>query len=303
MAITLFTYASLSVILAPKSIDDTGGPLYYRGIGFMAEPENSLDVVIYGNSDVYSGFIPAVLYKQYGYTSYASGRPSQEMKNILPLLQETLEEQNPKLVILESDCFFSNNTSKIDTTNIMFAPFVYHSRWKELSKKDFITLPKRTVSRDIHKGYIPSKAIFDSTEHANYMSDEKQPAMEISKKNKEYIKDFINLCNSKSIPVLILTLPTPSSWNSAKHNCVNELADSLNISYIDMNFSYEDHNIDLSRDFRDSGDHMNIYGAEKATNYIGDYISQNYKMINNTKQSANEKKHWNKVVAAIEKAL
>ncbi len=289
-------YLYIGMVVTPKNIKDSGGQLYYRGMGFLAEPENSLDVIVYGNSDVYSGFSPAVLFDKFGYTAYGSGRPKQTMTNVNKLLQQTLKKQQPKLAILETDCFYSKSDIQLDASNILFAPFVYHSRWKELKTRDFHDFPSRKEMVDLNKGHIPSKIVYEAKYKTDYMGNPKAKPKEIPKENEKQIRSFIEKCKEENIPLLMVELPSPSSWNYAKHNAVKELAKEHGVEFIDMNIPTEEFCVDLKTDFRDNGNHLNTLGAAKSTEYIGQYIKENYSHCIKDKRGNKNYEAWEDVV-------
>lgn len=296
IALSFGVYMYICMVVTPKDIQDSGGQLYYRGMGFLAEPKNTLDVMVYGNSDVYSGFSPAVLFEKYGITSYASGRPRQTMDNITPLLNQTLKTQKPKLAILETDCFYSKSNLQPDSSNILLSPFIYHSRWKEIKARDFHNLPNRKESIDINKGFIPSNIVFDTKHNANYMGNPDSVPKPLPEENGKHIRSFIEKCKKENIQVLLLELPSPSSWNYAKHNAVKEIAKQYDVEFIDMNVPKDNYNVDLKTDFRDNGNHMNIHGAKKSTEYIGEYITENSSYAIEDKRNDKKYKKWHKVV-------
>ena len=295
IVISIILYLYMCMVVTPKTINDKGGQLYYRGMGFIAEPANSLDVMIFGNSDVYSGFSPAVLFENYGITSYASGRPSETMKNINPILKESLKNQKPDLVILEADCFYSKNSLSPDPANVLLSPFIYHSRWKEINKKDFYSLPSRKNSSDINKGFIPSTKVYNASEKKGYMGSSDAMPRSLSKDNMSEVEEFITTCKNNDIPVMLLALPSPSSWNYGKHNAVKLISEEHDIEFLDMNVPGKEFKTDLKSDFRDNGNHMNVTGAEKSTDYIGKYISSNNLYSFSDKRNNRKFSKWNNV--------
>lgn len=276
LALTVGTYLYLCMIVTPKDINDSGGTLYYNGMGCLAEPDNSLDTIIFGNSDVYSGFSPAVLLEEYGYHSYASGRARQNVENINDLLKKTLKTQSPGLVILETDCFFEERAGFSSDFNVLAAPFIYHSRWKEIQLRDFYHRPSRKNSIDVNKGYISSNLVFNTDLPEDYMGDPTATATEIPQKNAAAIEDIIKTCKRNNIEVLFVGIPSPCSWDYSKHNAVQELAQKHKIPFVDMNVQWDAYGIDFKTDFRDNGNHLNSYGATKVSKYIGAYIKENY---------------------------
>ncbi len=289
-------YMYIGMVVTPKNIEDSGGQLYYSGMGFLAEPENTLDVMVYGNSDVYSGFSPAVLFEKYGITAYSSGRPRQTINNINRLLGQTLKKQQPKLAILETDCFYSKSTVEMDSTNILFAPFIYHSRWKEIKTRDFHDFPSRKEDVDLNKGYIPSKVVYKTKYEKDYMGNPKSDPKPFPKENEKHIRSFIEKCKKENIEILLLELPSPSSWSYAKHNAVKELAKQYDVKFVDMNIPRDDFKVELKSDFRDNGNHMNTYGAARSTEFIGQYIQDNYSHIITNKKGDKKYEAWNNVV-------
>ena len=295
LLVTVTIYIYICLIVSPKSIYDSGGSNYYQGMGFLAEPENSIEVMMFGNSDVYAGFIPAKLFDKYGYTSYASGTSLQTIGEINHLLRKTLKSQTPKVVVLEVDCLYEKSYKGINDTNILLAPFTFHVRWKELKLSDFYTIPDRTKKYDISKGYVYSNKIY-KFENKNYMGNNDSKPLPTPKRNLRQLKYFIETCRENNIEIVFLELPSSSSWNYAKHNFIKNLSKKKNIPFIDLNVKNNNYNIDFSKDFRDNGNHMNVNGAEKATLYIGKFLHKNYSIFLSNKHNHIEYKHWKDVV-------
>ncbi len=274
--VSLGIFLYLGMIVTPKDINDSGGSLYYNGMGFLAEPENSLDIIVYGNSDVYSGFRPDILLDKFGYSAYASGRMLQNMKNVNDLLDKTLKCQTPKLIVLETDCFFEERSQNVSDFN-MFAPtFIYHSRWKELQPRDFFQRPSRKNNVDVNKGFVGSDRVGNTDYPEDYMGDPDTEAAPISAHNAKEIAEFLETARKHGIPVLMVELPSPHSWTYANHNAVRDLAQQYDVPFIDLNLQREAYSMNLKTDFRDNGNHLNNSGAAKVTEYIGTYISENY---------------------------
>lgn len=70
---------------------------------FLPEPENTVQIACVGNSDLYSGFVPPVLWGNQGYsaTVYASAR--QSLTKSYALLERVFATQSPELVVLETE--------------------------------------------------------------------------------------------------------------------------------------------------------------------------------------------------------
>lgn len=294
LSLSLYTY--ICVIFTPKSINDLGGKNYYGGMGFLAEPENSLDVIMYGNSDVYSGFIPALMYEKYGFSSYASGVQLQSIKKINHLLKATLKKQKPKIVILEVDCLYDKDSCLINNNNLFLASVMYHTRWKELKLRDFYTLPNRKNKYDITKGYEHSNYVYKFNP-GKYMGHSTDKPAAIPAKNIKQLKFFLNTCSKKNIKVIFLELPSSVSWTYAKHNYISKIASENDIAFIDLNIPNSNYQADFQNDFRDNGNHLNVYGAKKTTTFIGDFIEKKYKNIIIEAKKATVLDYWRDVVS------
>ena len=74
----------------------------YRG-----EPRDSIDTVFIGNSDIYRAISPVDLFHQTGITSAIAGRPNKQLSEVPGDIRAILRYQNPKTIVLETDCMFS----------------------------------------------------------------------------------------------------------------------------------------------------------------------------------------------------
>ena len=74
----------------------------YRG-----EPRDSIDTVFIGNSDIYRAISPVDLFHQTGITSAIAVRPNKQLSEVPGDIRDILRYQNPKTIVLETDCMFS----------------------------------------------------------------------------------------------------------------------------------------------------------------------------------------------------
>lgn len=291
--VLLVVYIYLTFVFIPKSFGDPGGQKYYRGKGYMGEPTNSLEILAFGNSDLYCGFTPLYLYDQYGYTSYSCGVSKQNTRGVYNLLSDSLKYQQPKLIILETDCFYSRNRKENSKFNnfLMKSTFIFrnHSRWKNLKLKDFVKLPNYN-ERDFQKGYVFRNVDSDFIvkPYMGHIDDEQR---EFSEFNLKYINKIINICNENNLQILLVELPSATSWNYAKHNKVENFAKEKNIPFIDMNINTEEIGIIWDDHFSDQGNHLNCYGAKIATKYLGEYLNKNYNLTDQRNNPNYDK--WN----------
>lgn len=305
-----------SKIFIPKWLDNKDNMHTWISKGFYEEEKNSLDLLFIGNSDVYRGISPIVLWDDYGIASYAYTSAGQRVWTAYYMLKEALLYQKPKVVVFGVDAVFSdndsskanyhkafdnmkNNSVKFEAINDVvynftleekisfYLPIIkYHSRYNELSKNDF-----KYAFYNYHfayKGLDMTTKIKPYKNGYDYM--DKVEEIKISDKVKKYLDGIVKLCNDNNIELVFTELPSADSWNLSKSEAINNYAKENNIKFIDLNKEKID-GFDWMNDTSDGGDHLNVFGAEKVTKYLGEYLTSNYQFINH-KNEANYKQ-WN----------
>lgn len=296
--VSLLIYTYVCIILAPKTLKDIGGKSYYAGQGFMAEPQNnSIDVMVFGNSDAYSAVKPIDIYNKYGYTSFVSGAPWQSMDVINTLLNKSIKKHSPKLVILEVDCLFEiKGTKTLNKIALLGSTYLYHSRWKELKSKDFYTYPSKKNKYDYNKGYVYSNKVVSVNPHKCKKSKKKKVSSKSKKSakiNRSQFNKFLDICKKNDIKVFLIYVPSPHSWNIKRHKAIQNLADEKNLKFIDFNILSENYQVDYNTDFRDRGDHLNCIGATRLTKYLGNYLNDNFSKLLKDRRKEKRLSYWN----------
>lgn len=288
--------ATASYMLAPKDNTAEGGMNNPNANGFFSEPENSIDIAVIGNSDAYSGFSPMELWNGYGYTSYVSAEGHQTVAQSYSMLKKILSCQKPKLVILETDEFFTKSKLVQNAMNIIntslgssFSVFQYHDRWKRVKADELLKKPEYTAHCGT-KGQMLSNDVRGYT-GGEYMVKTKARA-KLPLATKTALDAFVKLCRTNDIELLFLELPSQSSWSYKKHNAVKAYADKQGIPFLDLNIDRDRFDFDWKTDTRDRGNHLNSRGARKTTLFIGEYLSENYKLTDYRKNR--DYKQWHK---------
>lgn len=314
-------YLLLSIvtrIFVPKWIKPEDNRMSYIIKEFYEEPNGSIDVIFMGNSDVYRGISPITLWDEYGIASYNFVSSGQRMWTAYYLMEESLKYQKTKLIVLnmdsvfnESECSesnyrkvfdnlkFSKNKIKAITDKTFgfskkeiltyFLPILrFHSRWSELNDDDFKCAFK--TKKYGLKGMDLSTDIKPFNNGENYMNEEK-PEKEIGPKCSEYMDKMIKLCKENNIELLLIELPSAESWSYYLSNKTQEFADKYGLEFIDMNLNYKEFGFDWQTDTSDEGDHLNVYGAEKVSKYLGKIIQEKYNIKN--RKDEKEYEDWN----------
>lgn len=261
----------------PKNNTEKYGMEDQRANGILAEPEQSIDVLFVGDSVSYCSVIPVQIWRDYGITSYMCGTSQQQLYYTKEFLHKTFETQSPKVVMLEGIPIFSNFMYKENFRNMVeraLPVFRYHDRWKEAAKMpEFESGFKVEYNNlEVTKGYYYSSVIevVDAAEHIKDTSE----VAGILDDNKRTLLDIIELCEKNGAELILYSAPNALTWNPAIHNALVTLAEELELTYFDMNYMQEDVPIDWTKDTFDGGDHVNYYGAQKVTAYLGKYLSE-----------------------------
>lgn len=262
----------VSQLLRPKNNSSSDGIHDPAANGILGEPENTIDLLILGDSESYSAFIPMQLWQQRGYTAYCCGTPGQELYYSEEFLHKAFQTQSPKVVILEPSAIFrgfSYGSALLSEAGKFFPVFTYHNRWKTLKTSD-LTLTVDYNHIDSAKGYqyINGTAPADT---GSYMQASDQLAP-ISRRNRAYVERIKAYCDENGAQLLLVSTPSTVNWNMARHNSTQALADRLGVPFLDMNMTPEQVGIDWSTDTHDHGDHLNYFGAKKVTTALGDYL-------------------------------
>lgn len=322
--LTLVSIYLLDRLFIPKWLTNNDNSHSYITRGFYAEKENSLDIIFMGNSDTYRGISPIILWEKYNITAYNYVSSGQRMWTGYYMFEEALKTQKPKVIFFNVDGLFSDNQSsmanyqkvfdnmkfsknKLNAINdpafdfssgnkvaLIFPIISYHSRYNELTKDDF----KYALS-DYHNAYKGLDMITTSIAYNDnyiYNSEERTP---INPKVLKYLDKMVRRCKEENIILEFFWIPSPDSWTREKTNTISDYAEQHQIPYNDLNINYEEFGLNFKTDSSDGGDHLNVYGAEKVANYIGEYINNKY---NFNKHSEDVINTWNKDLEIYYKA-
>lgn len=305
----------LGPIFTPKwyNYENYGGTTR-RIKGMYSEPKNTIDIVMLGNSDLYAAVSNMKLWDDKGITSYHIGTPMQTTWISYYILKEFYKRQNPKLAIIDMDYIFEAddeykgyinesidfiklNKNKIEMINdsvfnnslsekiqLMFPITRFHSRWNEINLKEVVEA--YGMNNSMFKGFEFYKKMENyNTENQNV--DNQQLYEAIPNNGEKYLNMILDICNDNNTEVLLIYVPTKNSWNKNKSEICAQYAQKHSLTFIDLNLS----EINWEKYYRDTGWHLNIYGAEIVTEKLEKELEK-YNLTNHK----NEKEYetWNK---------
>lgn len=267
------------------------------------------DVLFVGDCEVYENFSPITLWENYGIPSAIRGSPQQMIWQSYYLLEDALRYETPKAVVfnvlsmkydtpksagpasrreaynrmtLDSMGWSSSKVSAIRASmtaeekernalwSYVFPLLRYHERWSELGKEDIQYLfGKEPIS---HNGYLMQAGIKPvEGEHV-------EPPLAdytLGENSWYYLDKMESLCREKGIQLILIKAPTlyPIWWDQWDEQ-VKAYAKEKGLMYLNFLECQEEVGIDWNRDTYDTGLHLNVYGAEKLTDYFGQILSR-----------------------------
>ena len=223
-------------------------------IQIQQEPENSIDLLILGDSLSYTALSPMQMWRDYGITSFIGGQSGQKIHETYYMLKTALETQSPKLVVIETDVLLHSRTGlgrireKIEEKLSFYFPvFRYHNIWKPL-------LMGTEYAEESYKGFMLRDTI-QAYKKGEYMK-ETADKVTLSPVVTEYMDKIINLCSENDIQILLVSTPSPVNYNFKKYNALKEYAKENNLKYLDMNLKVKKLGINWESDTLDKGDHF-----------------------------------------------
>lgn len=300
LIITIFVLLKIGEILVPEWNDEWGNTSIVKN--FYALDKNSIDVLAVGSSHVIKGFSALELFRNYGISAYGLGTEQQSLMNSLAWIKESLKTQNEKIVLLEAHMFFEEtpepqnrkgmdnmklSLNKIECAyydsiqrnsfenfvSLLFPITRYHSRWSEVLNE----CGKTTEVYPNYRGYSFSNEICGNKEYKTLDENIKEEEQFFWEYEKILVKT-INYCKKNNVELILYKGPD-MDWDMKRHNAVKRVADENGITFLDFNLKElsEEINFDYANDC-EFLNHTNIFGAEKVSNYLGKYISENYQI-------------------------
>lgn len=329
LAIVLSAVSFLQYFLCiPLSTDLT------RVIQFGKEPENSIDVLILGSSQSYSGFSSAYAYGKFGYTSYPLVIAGSSCTSWKPAVKKALWTQKPKLIVVDTfgggydaetvrsrkyPLYMLTNYTPLSVERMKTAyemsvrsdesdalsyafPFIrYHTK----VPSNLMSIRER-MAIDSY-GPSPLKGIETITDAENFgQLDEEcfsSDKIALDKNTEEILIDFIDYCSDKDIPILFVKYPSVMRYTkdfdaNERMNSVLELAESKGCATLDLEKEFYEIGLDENTDYYNRS-HPNVRGQRKITEYLGSFI-QDEMGIGPSELDASLSADWDKAAAYYE---
>lgn len=313
LGIGLLLFVAVSYLLRPAEVD------FYRSdmTGFYGEKDNSLDVVVFGSSAANRYLNNPVLWEETNLTSYDLTTAGQSCFLLEQFIDEVEKTQSPQLYVIETRRFirsknkeansekfgfvidnmkYSVNRIKMinhmvdswsERVNYYFDIIAYHDSWENFSYENL-----RYISNDYDnptKGWenIPN---IKKTSAPKMVSQDSKPKA-IADESEEALRSLLKKCKEENIPVLFVATPYKIGKSDQRKNLyIKQIIEEAGFHFLDCNQYIDEIGLDFSVDFYNPN-HVNMWGSDKVTRFIGNYIQDNYQLSTEHEEDVTE--DWN----------
>ena len=307
-----FTITVAALLLASTVALRRKDSIYKYADFFEVAKKDQVDVLFLGSSHMINAVNPTVLYNKYGYTSYNMGGHGSLLQATYWELMEALQYTTPEWVVvdaymLEKDYRYLDdrdanpdesevNTSieqlhlnmdvwplnklKVEAMNdlvqdkdlkreFLFDFIVYHNRWEYITEDDF----KSIVGSESRNELFGAEMRYDvETAPVVYPRPEEGEIFADETVGMTYLTKIIEECQDREIGVLVTFDPfNPEPKDVIAANTAGAICSAYDVPYLNM---LDADVIDIYSDLNDRG-HLNVTGATKVTNIIGQWLKDN----------------------------
>ncbi len=307
----------MQLLLMPKYMTDIKEGALIRE--YYDDPEGH-DVIFLGDCEVYENISPVTLWREYGISSYIRGSAQQLIWQSYYILEDTYRYETPGTVVYnvqsmiygtpQSEAYnrmtldgMPLSRAKISAVrasvtegesiaSYIFPLLRYHSRWSELSAEDVkYMFRKDTVS---YGGYLMQTAVrpMESLPAVKPLDDYTLPDISF-----EYLGKMAALCKEHGSELVLVKSPSLyPHWYDEWDSQIVKYASENGLKYYNFIDRSSETGIDMSTDTYDMGMHLNVYGAEKYSSYLGE-ILKNECGVPDRRQDAAYADVWNDICA------
>lgn len=325
LSLGIVMFVMISYMLRPR----INGAYRKKFTGFYEEEKDSLDVVALGSSAIYRYLDNPLLWEKYQLTSYNLATGAQPIHVLENLVDEVQKTQSPQLFIVETRSFLEEEDSQVneialrrvtdnmnyslnridlinktvpdwsDRITYYFDIAYYHDNWELL---DFSAISymdnKESAALNGWTNIFTVKEI-----KLRELKDVKEE-LPIPAASEKILLSFLEKCKKEGIQVLFVATPWGIKEDEIKkNNYIAGIVEENGFQFLDCNLYYEEIGLDAETDFYNRR-HANVWGARKFTEFLAEYIRENYELESSHKESVIEE--WNAIAeknkAKMEKA-
>lgn len=258
------------------------------------------DVIFIGDCEVYANFSPMVLYQEEGITAYIRGTSQQLLWQSYGILQETLKQEKPKVVVFnvnalrygepvseaynrltldkmkwskeKTEMIQASMTKEENFTSYVFPILRYHSRFSQLTSEDFTYFAKE--KKNTHNGFLINQQVKPA---GSLPTKKRLPSYDFPENTIAYLEKMVNLCKENGIEFVLIKAPSLYPyWYDEYNEQIVSFAKEHDLDYYNLKEVAEEIGIDYTTDTYDGGLHLNLTGATKLSKYFAKTLKEEY---------------------------
>lgn len=298
--------------------------------GFYKEPDDSLDVVLMGQSELYTGFSSTLAYRDYGFTSYNLAIGGVPCNMNISMLKEVVKHQRPKLLVVNAQGYLwgewslnleygmrrwldnmpiSKNwiaTIEEEIPEKERIEYVcnwnkYHNFWKQW--KLWLRCDEaRFGCAYFDKSYLKGTSLVAGTNHGT--GKEEIASLAFPSRMQNELQEFIDMAHKEGIvKILFVAFPHQERNTAESQEALEKFQNAVEAKgadFLNLDKGYEKFGIEDSFDFSNA-QHLNVRGMEKCSNYLANYIVEHYDVQSN--HDNRTKRSWEDAVRMTEAVL
>lgn len=281
----------------------TGTSITYLTDEFYQTKKNTVEVGIIGSSQLVNGISCGRLLDEYGISAFSCATGEQPALCGWFYLLELDRLQDIKAVIYDTSMLYepeeevrfrktldtapmsinklrliaerSKSQDSSSVASYLFPLMKYHTRWSQLKYEDF---SYKNVNTEMFWGNIYGGKVNRNASYDKICVDNEIPDLQVKMDENELaaFEKIVSYCEDKDIALVLVKTPK-STWERAKTDGCQELADAYGLPYIDFNRgeNLQAIGFDVGNDMWNQ-DHLNVRGADKLTDYMGAYLKEHY---------------------------
>ncbi len=281
------------------------------------------ELIVIGNCESYENISPITLWEEYGITSYIRGNSNQLIPQSYYILKETLEYEVPKVVVLniqamtvdeqtteeynrmvfdgmkwskdKLDAIMATMMEDEELIEYIFPILRYKDRISELSLDDIYYAFFEKPVQSYYGYYL--RADIRAYDESAFPYERRREDYTFSEQNMDYLERIAKLCEENDIALVLMKAPSAYPvWLEPYEEQIEAFANEHGLLYLNT-LEYDEIGIDLSTDTYDGGLHLNVYGAEKISRWIGSILKETYGLNDYREDENFSGKYWERAEA------
>lgn len=274
--------------------------------GLYGEKKNSLDMVYIGGSACFVYWEPLKAFEQEGIASYNYGGNMIQPECYKMMVKEILKTQKPELIIIDARAFqyrkkdkpptepayrniltgiplslnkiqfIQDNVKKYlddDEVSYYFDIIKYHRETKGQRINEQIKMAFNLYKNPV-KGFLFVPKVAKQIK-PNIKTTQERP---IDKETEVILLDLLEYLKTTDCNYMFVVSPyVEEKEHKENFNYIEKIVEGYGYNFLDSNDYYKEMKMDFNTDFYNAG-HVNIFGADKYTDFLTQYIKKNYQL-------------------------